>query len=417
MRSRLSLSLALLGSAALLSSAALIGCDLEAFFLKPKAPFDASKLAAPPDYSQPATWAARPDMKDRADFVPPGVADTQADAPADVFYIHPTTWFNLEVWNDTFDDPKSLEVVDQITLAGEASAFNGCCQVYAPRYRQTTIGAFYGELGDAQQSIAIAYEDIDRAFTAFLAETGDRPFIIAGHSQGSQNAMRLLERVSADEALRERLVAAYAVGFAHPLSNFETAYPELEPCVLPEQLGCVAAWDTYEEGAKAEGDGPMLHWAGDALAQLGDAPRQCTNPVTWRGNTAASEPAAHRGAVAPVNTGNPVDMRKLLMGDDPLGVSMDALGEPRAGWLTARCEGDVLRVPDVSKLDWPATEVQPGNYHLMDYELFYMDIRENAIARTDAWLARQAAAKASLEKAEAAEAAGATPAPTESGTE
>jgi len=401
-------------SLALLTCAPLIGCDLEAFFLKPKAPFDAAALAPPPDYSQPSAWAARPDATERADFTPPGTAETQADAQADVFYVHPTTWFNLEVWNDTFDDPKSLEVVDQIVLAGEASAFNGCCRIYAPRYRQATIGAFYGERADAQQALQIAYDDVDRAFSAFLSETGERPFILAGHSQGSQHAMRLLERISADEGLRDRMIAAYVPGYSHPLSRFEDAYPELEPCVLPEQLGCVAAWDTYEEGAKTEGDGPMLHWVDGALAQLGDAPRQCTNPVSWRGDQTPSEAAAHKGAVAPVNTGNPVDMRKLLMSDEPLGVSMASLGEPRSGWLTARCEGGALRVPDVSKLDWPATEVQPGNYHLMDYELFYMDIRDNAVARADAWLARQAAAEAALKRAEAAEAAGASKAPAES---
>ena len=53
--------------------------------------------------------------------------------------------------------------------------------------------------------------------------------------------------------------------------------------------------------------------------------------------------------------------------------------------LEARCQDDVLRVPDVEDLDYPVQETQPGNYHLLDYELFLQDIRSNAITRVDAW--------------------------------
>jgi hypothetical protein len=371
---------------ALLLLAALGGCDLQAFFLKPDGPFDPAALAPPPDYSQRASWAAHPDLADRADLAPPG-AETPAEPAADVFFIHPTAWFNLEVWNDTLDDPKSLEVVDQLVLSGEASAFSGCCRVFAPRYRQSTIGAFYGDVADARASLEVAYGDVERAFDAFLEASDGRPFLIAGHSQGSMHGLRLLTRVGADPALRERLVVAYLPGFANPLASFEGLSGQLTPCEAPTQTGCVAAWDTYAEGAAARGHEPMLHWVDGALRRYEDTPRQCTNPISWRADEAATDPSAHRGAVAPVNTGNPVVMRKLLMSEAPLGVSIAALGAPRGGWLTARCEGGVLRVPDVGDLGWPETEAQPGNYHLMDYELFYLDIRENAAARVAAWRA------------------------------
>ena len=54
--------------------------------------------------------------------------------------------------------------------------------------------------------------------------------------------------------------------------------------------------------------------------------------------------------------------------------------------LSAQCKDGGLRVPDVSTLDYPVQETQPGNYHLLDYELFFQDIRDNAKLRVGAWL-------------------------------
>lgn len=359
-----------------------------AMFLRPKEDFDKNTLATPPDYSQTSSWAARPDTADNADLTPPGETDAQAEAPADVFFVYPTVWFDRRVWNDTLDNPKSLEVVDEIILSSQASAFNGCCKVYAPRYRQTTIGAFYAkDISQAEASFEIAYQDIERAFDHFLEhDNKGRPFILAGHSQGSMHLMRLLERVSKDPALRERMVVAYIPGFAHPMSRFETVYQELEPCASPEQTGCIASWDTYREGAKTKGDEPLVFWQNGKIVRVPlDEPRQCTNPISWAMDEKPAAKEAHRGAVLPDNRGNEVVFRKLLMDDEPIGADVEGLHPPRQKMLGAQCQDDVLRVPDVEELDYPVQETQPGNYHLLDYELFLQDIRANAIARVAAW--------------------------------
>lgn len=364
-----------------------------ATFLRPKEGFDLRKVVEPPDYGEDASWAALPTRQDAADFAPPGETNAQDDAPADVFFVHPTVWFDRRIWNDTLDQPKSLEMVDEIILSGQASAFNGCCKVYAPRYRQTTIGAFYAEdIDQARESFEIAYSDIERAFDHFLENHNKgRPFILAGHSQGSMHLMRLLERVDKDPALRSRMVAAYIPGFAHPMQRFESLYSELEPCTAPAQTGCVASWDTYREGAKVAGHEPLVFWQGNKLVRVAlDEPRQCTNPISWKMDTQPSMKEAHRGAVLPENTGNDVSFRKLLMSDDPVGANIEGLQKPRAKMIAARCEDGVLRVPDVKDLDYPVQETQPGNYHLLDYELFLQDIRANAILRVDAWLEQHA---------------------------
>lgn len=384
-------SLSALRALSLLALCLLPACS-PACFLKPDKGFDQSTVAAAPDYNDTQSWAALPLSQDHADFAPQGFKEQQAQAAADVFYIHPTAWFSRKVWNDPLNDPQSREVVDQIVLANEASAFNGCCRVFAPRYRQTSISAFYGERADAERSFKIAYSDIERAFEAFLNEIGPRPFIIAGHSQGSMHAMRLLTKIDADPALRARLIASYIPGYAHPTSRYKDELKHIAPCQSPDQLRCVASWDTYKEGADVKGAEPLLYWRGDKIVTYDiKAPRQCTNPITWREDLKRSDKAAHLGAVELINRGEPISFTGLVMSDDPLGVKITGLKAPRAKLVWAQCDGQALRVPDLDDLDYEAQETQSGNYHLLDYELFYMNIRDNAILRTQTWLKAKSA--------------------------
>lgn len=379
-------SLSALRALSLLALCLLPACS-PSCFLKPDVGFDPATVAAAPDYSDPQAWAALPRSQDHADFAPQGFKEQQAQAQADVFYIHPTAWFSRKLWNDPLNNAQSREVVDQIVLASEASAFNGCCRVFAPRYRQTSISAFYGDRQDAERSFKIAYSDVERAFDAFLNEIGQRPFILAGHSQGSMHAMRLLTKIDADAALRARLIASYIPGYAHPTSRYGDELKHILPCTSPDQLGCVASWDTYKADAKVQGAEPLLYWRGDKLVTYDNkAPRQCTNPITWREDRNRAKQDEHQGAVALINRGEPISFTGLVMSDEPLGVKITGLKAPRQKLVWAQCDAQALRVPDLDDLDYEAQETQSGNYHLLDYELFYMDVRANAILRTQAWL-------------------------------
>ena len=59
----------------------------------------------------------------------------QRHAPVDVFYVHPTSYVGAR-WNGPVDDPALNEATDRVATRIQASAFNGCCAVWAPRYRQ-----------------------------------------------------------------------------------------------------------------------------------------------------------------------------------------------------------------------------------------------------------------------------------------
>lgn len=359
----------------------LSACD-PSWFIGPQNRFKDSLTPAAPDYQRPQFWAALPEQPGKSGLIPPGEA--AASAPdADVFFVHPTTWFDRKQWNARFEAGVAQEIVDEISMGTQASAFNACCRIFAPRYRQAMLGAFYADPEDAQPAFEMAYGDVEQAFASFLTRTQDRPFVIAGHSQGSMHAMRLLEtRIQKDPALLRRLVVAYLPGVAIPEAWYQRH--QIPACEKPSETGCIAAWDTYRVGAEVKGHEPVYHWYGNQLLRVDPkAPRQCTNPVTWHTTSHPSASAAHQGAVAGVNTGSDFSFSQLLFAQEPLGINITALTAPRSV-ITAACD-QALRVPDLKALNYPVLETQPGNYHLLDYELFWQDIRENVKLRLAAW--------------------------------
>ncbi|PIQ28526.1 hypothetical protein COW36_12885 [bacterium (Candidatus Blackallbacteria) CG17_big_fil_post_rev_8_21_14_2_50_48_46] len=371
--------------------AMLSSCGL-GFFLAPTVDFSDSPRVSAPDYHTPSAWAAHPLAPANTRLIPPGLQ--RASTPqADVFFVHPTAWMSRIQWNADFNPGPAREIVDQISMGSQASVFNGCCRIFAPRYRQATLGAFYAPQAPAQAAFELAYQDIARAFEGFLKDNPKRPFILAGHSQGSLHLMRLIQEKIAATPLQKRFVVGYLPGMGLPRDWYQE--PTIRkagilPCDSPEQTGCVAAWDTYREGAEVKGQEPVYYWHNASLRHLPlNQARQCTHPITWQAHTQPSPLSAHAGAVEMINTGSAFAFQDIIFSQKPLGIQITALKAPRKALLSARCEGSALRVPDLGVLNYPAMETQPGNYHLLDYELFWQNIRDNAQLRIQAWQSQQ----------------------------
>jgi hypothetical protein len=165
-----------------------------AYFLGgPELPFDPAEAVQPPDYALEENWAALPTRQGLEDRIPVGISDPdmQGRAPVDVFFIHPTGYLKGNSWTFSMDINTSTEENTQWTLANQASSYNGCCNVYAPRYRQANIFSYRNGDDVREQVLAFAYQDVNRAFDYFLAEYSQgRPFIIASHSQGTHHGAR-----------------------------------------------------------------------------------------------------------------------------------------------------------------------------------------------------------------------------------
>ena len=98
-------------------------------------------------------------------------------------------------------------------LGKQASVFNGCCEVYALRYREGALKFFFGDRQKKDDVLDFVYGDIDAAFIYFLTNfSKGHPFVSASHSQGSSLVVRLIERRIDGTPLRDRMVAAYLIG-------------------------------------------------------------------------------------------------------------------------------------------------------------------------------------------------------------
>jgi pimeloyl-ACP methyl ester carboxylesterase len=136
-----------------------------------------------------------------------------ADPGIDCFYIYPTVSRDPGTNSDMVIGPEETNVV-----YNQAARLNSTCRVFAPMYRQVTL-AMIGGGGPAPapgvSPFGMAYGDVVDAFKDYIATKSDgRGFVLIGHSQGSRLLSRLIQDEIDDEPLlRDRLVAAYLLGF------------------------------------------------------------------------------------------------------------------------------------------------------------------------------------------------------------
>ena len=284
---------------------------------------------------------------------------------AAVFFVHPTSYFDRNNWNAPLEDSDSQNRA-RLFLTGMASPFNQAREVWAPRYRQATFGAFLTETDEATQAIDAAYRDIELAFDYFLQSIAeDRPIVLAGHSQGALHILRLLQERVAGTPLQSRIAMAYPIGW--PIS-IEHDLPALglPACATPRQGGCIVAWSSFAEPADPEMILRRYRGSPGFDGQpRGERPILCTNPLTGTLNAEAA---------AEANLGT-------LVPNDDL-----SSGELVPAAVPARCDSrGLLLIGDPPDL---GPGVLPGNnYHVYDIPLFWKNLQQDVARRVNAWAA------------------------------
>ena len=154
-----------------------------------KTSFEQEDHPTPPDYSRLENWSALPFREDVADVLPKGESwFSDSLKNVDVFYVHPTIYQKGPLWNADLGMKRINRRVDKYPVRLQASVFNNSCRVYAPRYRQAVVKVFYERSEDGDRALDLAYQDVKNAFKYFLDNySQNRPFIIAGHSQGTHH--------------------------------------------------------------------------------------------------------------------------------------------------------------------------------------------------------------------------------------
>jgi Protein of unknown function (DUF3089) len=334
------------------------------FAMVPRVAFTAPVSLPASRYADAKMWHARPDITrgNPALWTPTGFRGDGQRGDAAIFFIHPTSFLDPQpsTWNASFSDEATNERA-QIFIRGQASAFNGVGDIWAPRYRQAAFGAFLTTQPEAQRALDAAYADVAAAWDEFLRQAGpDRPIIIAGHSQGSVHLLHLLRDRIAGQPVVARIVAAYVVGW--PVST-TADLPKLglPACERADQIGCILSWQSFAEPA----DPSQALAAIDATTGFTGKSRRgtpllCTNPLTGTPNSAAPA-SANIGTIVPS-----YDLKT---------------GTLEFGKVPARCDGRGILLIGPAPEDIGRYILPGNNYHVFDYSLFWSNIRTDAARR------------------------------------
>jgi hypothetical protein len=339
------------------------GTEIVRYWFVPKEAFQEQLRLARSAYDDPGMWFSRPGAADDPSRWTPARFSPGTAPRAAVFYIHPTSYIGGKHWNAPLADEETNWRA-RIFLRGQASAFNEVGQVWAPRYRQASFGAFLTTQEDGQRSLDLAYRDVAQAFDAFLAQVEPgRPLILAGHSQGALHLERLLQERVAGTPLARRVVAAYVVGW--PISTTaDLPRLGLPACARADQTSCILSWQSFGEPA----DPSLIVDTFDATTGLTGATRRgtpilCTNPLTGT-----------PGGAAPAST----NLGTLFPSSDLTTATLEV------GRVPARCaDRGFLLIGEGPPF---GQYVLPGNnYHVFDYSLFWANVRADAARRLAAF--------------------------------
>jgi len=358
-------------------------------YISPPAEFHLKAAPAPPNYRDNNHWASLPSKFDAADLTGADGDTSEIQTPdVDVFYIYPTTYFGPGGWNAEMTTNQHAALTVDNMLATQASAFNACCRIYAPHYRQAHIGAFISRETDAGfKALDLAYSDVEKAFDYFLEHHNKgRPFIIASHSQGSLHAQRLLVQRIDQSALQKRLVAAYLLGYWMPTDMFERSLKNTPVCTDAEKTGCVVTYDSYDVAGPGPGrlpDTGVPHWYQEGWEWSDNKPTVCVNPLSWR---ADMEFVAREKNLGALSTQIDSSFLNFFLNRNP-GYENTELSKVDLAHTSASCHESGSLLID-SQLDNAYSNPGSGedrSFHKYDWNFFYMNIRENAAQRISAF--------------------------------
>ncbi|MBV8462534.1 MAG: DUF3089 domain-containing protein [Acidimicrobiales bacterium] len=237
------------------------------------------QLLDPCAYSPDATSVA----PDGETSPPPALSDPRAHA-FDCFYVYPTSS------NEPGDNADlRIQPVEREVAAVQASRFSQVCNVWAPMYRQATLGALNRGAAVDPAVVATAYDSLLAAWKDYLAhDNHGRPVVFIGHSQGAAMLIKLLQaQVDPSASLRRRMVSAIVLGGNVQVPVGRDAggsFRSIPTCGSSSQTGCVIAYSTFGSPPPAAaffarpGQGVSLQ--SGQTAKVGQEVA-CVNPVTF----------------------------------------------------------------------------------------------------------------------------------------
>ena len=311
-----------------------------------------------PDYSKEECWFQIPEItKD-----------------VDTFYIYATEYI-AGSFEEGAPDYATLDNAEMLQgVSGEyvlhATTFEDSTNLFLPYYRQAGLryaGEIHKKTGDVDAALlGIPYDDITAALDYYFENYNDgRPFIIAGHSQGSAMTLLLLRTYFKDHPeYYKRMVAAYPIGYS-VTDEYLAANPHLKFATGETDTGVIVSWNT--EGPK------NVETNAHNVVVLPNT--RSINPLNWKLDETYAPASENLGSL----------------------IANEETGEVEIGDLGADAQinlarGVVVTNAKTAPMDDESAKVAaeffgPDGHHGEDYTFFYNNIKDNVAKRVEAYMA------------------------------
>ncbi len=305
-----------------------------------------------PDYSQASCWYKVPEVtKD-----------------VDTFFVYPTEYLGINEGEPDFaplDNPEMREGVKNIDHRYMASAYEGSTNLFIPYYRQASFrieGDVWKKTGDLRAALGgIPYHDITAALDYYFENCNQgRPFILAGHSQGSAICSLVLQKYFKEHPeYYKRMVAAYIIGFSVTKDDL-MANPHLKFATGESDTGVIVSWNT-EGPENVKVNAPNAATLPNAIS---------INPLNWKLDDTYAPASENLGSLVPDEE----------TGEDRIGdLGADAQVVPVRGVVVTNARFDPMEMTEI---------FGPQSFHNGDYLFYYNNIKTNIAKRIAAYQSR-----------------------------
>lgn len=306
-----------------------------------------------PDYSLPDCWLQVPEItKD-----------------VDTFYVYSTVYFDSS-FEEGAPDYAALDNPEMLLgalgeYATNASVYEDSTNVFVPYYRQA--GMRYAnevsKTGNIDAALSgISYDDMSAALDYYFEKCNNgRPFIIAGHSQGSAMVRYILKNYfKKHPEYYERMVAAYAIGYSITKEDLESN-PHMKFATGESDTGVIISWHT--EGPKN---------VEENARNVAVLPHGISiNPLNWKRDETYAPASENLGSYM-ANAES--EMYEIT------DVGADAKVVLNRGVIVTNTTYDQYA---------PAEFFGPQSFHEDDYTLYYNNLKANVAKRIAAYMANQ----------------------------
>jgi len=307
-----------------------------------------------PDYSKKSCWWKIPEITKEFD----------------TFYIYSTIYFGINEGDPDYATLDNREMLDGIKIehAIKSSAFEESTNLFIPLYRQSGMkhaAEAFEKTGSIEAAITgTPYGDITAALDYYFEHYNQgRPFVIAGHSQGSAILRLVLKNYFKEHPDRyKRMVAAYAIGYSITKDDLE-ANPHMKFATGETDTGVIVSW--HAEGPKnVEANVPIPNVV---IRKNGIS----INPLNWKRDETYAPASMNLGSIVIDEKTGATEIR-------------DIEGDAQVNLARGTVITNAKAIPN------ELVELAgPQSYHQDDYSIFYNNVKDNVAKRLAAFMEKQ----------------------------